>query len=390
MNILVVSPAYAPYTGVGAARMMSLTKYLVKKGQTVIVLRNNPELWPEHTRKSKVPEGVIVKDVDASGNFKMCMQAYEEMIKEILQQYAIDISIYSCNPYYTAPAAAKMKEMFNAKYILDFRDLWIRDEALTRSILKKIKKYLIRIPYRNLEKKAVETADLVTTVTPRDAACLKGQYRKCSSKIKVVYNGYDETQMNQVLSDNKSFDFPYIAVFGKLGYYDFKYLKEMLLAVKKINSNGKCIKIVHIGDFDKKTKTALNKTKFPENLYINTGFLDYAQGIDLLKKAAMCSLIVHYKRGLGTKIFDYIYVNKPIVYFAQKDSSISDVLSGCTHAYRCENQEDAVWAIQKIMDEEIQKLGCDKPEMYSRKIQNEKFWTYLKNISEEKDEKYEV
>lgn len=384
MNILVVSPAYAPYAGVGAARMMSLTKYLVSKGQNVIVLRNKPELWPEHTRKSKVPEGIIVKDVDASGNFEMCMQAYENMIREVVQQYVIDVSIYSCNPYYTAPAAAKIKETLGARYILDFRDLWIRDEALTRSMLKKIKKYLTRIPYRRLEKRAVEMADIITTVTPRDSACLKEQYKKYSSKIKVIYNGYDEMRMVQEVDENISFEFPYIAVFGKFGYYDFKYLKEMLLAVKYLNARGKCIKIVHIGDLDKKTQKALKKTKFPENLYINTGFLDYAQGIEILKRARICSLIVHYKRGLGTKIFDYIYVNKPVVYFAQKDSSISDVLNECNYAYRCDNCEDAIQAIQKVLQEGIEELGCNNSEIYSRRIQNEKFWTYIRAVVEGK------
>lgn len=389
MNIMIVSPAYAPYTGVGANRMMSLSSYLVTKGINVIVMRNTPELWPEDSRKSVVPEGVEVIDVYASGSFEDCREAYYKSIENILKSRNIDLSIYSCNPYYTAPVAKEMKLLYNAKYILDFRDLWIKDEALTRSLLRKVKKYIVRLPYRKCEKQCIEFADAVITVTPKDCECLKKQYPIYSGKMEVIYNGFDETRIQRFADEAFEFRGQYIGIFGKFGYYDFKYVLEMLKAVKKINNDGIDIKIVHIGNCDAKTEKALRKTNFPKELYVNPGYLDYSDGMRILSKASLNCLIVHYKRGLGTKLFDYIYLNKPIVYFAHKDSSIAKILEKCTCAFRCDTLRDAFNAIYKIIDNGIKDLGCENKTLYSRQIQNEHFNNLIVRIIED-DKKSQV
>jgi len=385
MNIMIVSPAYAPYTGVGANRMMSLSVYLIKMGFDVTVLRNAPELWPENSRKSTVPEGVRVVDVYAVGSFEECKKAYYEKVESIITTRNIDISIYSCNPYYTAPVAREMKLIHNAKYIIDFRDLWIKDEALTRSILRIIKKYLVRLPYHRYEKECIEAADAVLTVTPKDCQHLQKQYPKYSDKIQIIFNGYDESRINQSMEESLKLNEDYIGIFGKFGYYDYKYVVEMLKSVKKLNSNGFPIKIVHIGDCDRNTLKALEKTEFPKELYINPGFLDYSEGMKILSKAKLNCLIVHYKRGLGTKLFDYIYLNKPIVYFAHADSSISQILKTCKTAFCCNNAKDSYSAIETILKNDMNSLGCQNISLYSRDIQNQNFCNLMKQICKNSD-----
>ena len=390
MNILVVSPAYAPYAGVGANRMMSFSQYMVEKGHSVIVLRNLPELWPAESLKSIPPEGVIVIDVNAIGTFMNCVEAYYWKIKEAYEQYLPDCAIYSCNPYYTIVAAARIKRETGAKFVIDFRDLWIKDEALTRSIPRKIKKFLSRIPYISKEKNCVEMADFIVTVSPRDCQQLQRQYRKHKNKMCVIYNGYDENRINKELSDEekikvdkvfKQIDgFYSIGVFGKFGYYDYEYVRQMLSAVKVLNEKGVKIKIVHIGELDAITKKAMDKMNFPNELYCGTGFLDYRTGIEILRGVTMNCLIVHYKRGLGTKLFDYMFVNKPVIYFAQKDSSIADILEVCNHSYLCAGAKDTVNAIVGILKEKQKDLGCMDRDKYSRTIQNERYEKLLENV----------
>lgn len=390
MSYLIVSPAYAPYSGVGSNRMMSFTQYLVEQGYEVIVLRNSPETWPEDSLKSTPPSGVIVRDVLVKGHFDDCAELYYEAITKVYDDYHIDCAVYSCNPYYTIVAAAKLKLRNGTPFIIDFRDLWINDETFTRSVLKRIKKIIIRHRFKFKEWKCISKADHVVTVTPRELDALKKQYPKYSDKMSVIYNGYDEKRLSDTLDNEendkidtilKLLDDCYsIGFFGKFGYYDYEYMVELLNAVKEVNKKGICLKIVHIGDLDSKSEKAMADVDFPNELYIRTGYLDYKTGVELLKHFTINCLIVHYKRGLGTKLFDYIYVDKPVVYFAPPDSSIADVLNTCAHSYRCENHEDAQKAIQEVIQNKINTLDCAEKEKYSRTIQNAQYEKLLKII----------
>ena len=88
-------------------------------------------------------------------------------------------------------------------------------------------------------------ADFVVTVSPRDCQQLQRQYRKHKNKMCVIYNGYDENRINKELSDEekikvdkvfKQIDgFYSIGVFGKFGYYDYEYVRQMLSAVKVLS-----------------------------------------------------------------------------------------------------------------------------------------------------------
>lgn len=385
MNILIISPSYAPYSGVGSIRMVSLTKYLVEAGHSITVVKTSPELWPKESLKSKIPEGINTIDVYAKGNFKDCMNAFLETVEKVLINNKIDISIYSCNPYYIAPVAVFMKKKYDAKYIIEFRDLWIKDEFVTRNWLKRIKKILVRIPYRAEEKRVISHSNAVVTVAPSDTKTLVKDYPENKNKIFTIFNGYDEKRINDTEFKLSVPTYPYIAVFGKFGYYDFKYVLEMLKTIKRLWDKGIKIKILHIGPTDENTQKAIDKIKLPMEAYVNTGYLDYAKGIKLLENAFASCLIVHYKNAIGTKIFDYIYANKPVIYFAHKDSAIAEILNGCKHAYRCKNSADVLNAVDIIYHGNITSLECIEKSQYSRSIQNERYLELIHRVVWEYD-----
>ena len=394
MTFLIVSPAYAPYSGVGANRMMSLTQYLVSKGYEVIVLRNSPETWPYDSLKSTPPDGVIVRDVLVTNHFGECVELYYKAIKAVYGDYSVECALYSCNPYYTIVAASKIKKETRSPFIIDFRDLWVNDETFTRNRLGRIRKIISRQRYRPLEKMCVASADRIVTVTPREDMELKKQYPKYASKMLVIYNGYDSKRLEKPITLDEKAKLEHfldelkgyysIGVFGKFGYYDYEYLIEFLKSVMILNEKGKKVKIVHIGELDERSKMAMRNVDFPSELYIGTGFLDYKTGVELLKHLTMNLLIVHYKRGLGTKLFDYIYVNKPVVFFAEKDSAIADVLRECRNSFRCEDSRNAEFAIKKIINDNLVTLGCPDKLKYSRKSQNEVYEKVLIEVGGKK------
>lgn len=124
----------------------------------------------------------------------------------------------------------------------------------------------------------------------------------------------------------------------------------------------------------------MEDVNFPSELYIGTGFLDYKTGMEILKNVSMNSLIVHYKRGLGTKLFDYIYVDKPVIYFAPPDSAIADIMKTCAHSYRCDRAEEAIKAIRNTIENGYETLDCSERDKYSRTIQNKHYEALIKGI----------
>ena len=58
MNILILSLAYAPYSGVGAARMTSLSRYLIEKGCNVTVICYDCNVFGDKEQQREIPKGI--------------------------------------------------------------------------------------------------------------------------------------------------------------------------------------------------------------------------------------------------------------------------------------------------------------------------------------------
>ena len=387
MNILIVSPAFPPYSGVASMRAYSLANYLKNKGNAVYIIRNSKDYWGAENCKSPCNDFESIIDVDVSGEFSSSSLEYTNAIKRLIQKKAIDIAVYSCSPYYIVKSAIKIKKEYGIKTIIDYRDLWINDEPLTRNILKRFKKVLVKMPYRRFEAESIEIANAILTVTPRDCDYLQKKYKKYKYKIKYIYNGFEEDRLSNVGDiDISHINLPqyYIGIFGKFGYYDFKYAVAFLNAVKIINDEGFPLKLVHVGKKDITTDKAIIASHISNDIYINTGYQDYSTGMKIISNSLLNCLIVHYKRALGTKVFDYIYARRPIVSFAQKDSAIQEILSNIGNAFRCESTDEAVNAIHIIKENLPDFLSNNNDiDQFSRKHSNEQYLKLIKQIVEE-------
>ena len=58
MHILILSLAYAPFSGVGAARMTTLSQYLLEKGEKVTVICYDSRIFGAGEQLREVPAGV--------------------------------------------------------------------------------------------------------------------------------------------------------------------------------------------------------------------------------------------------------------------------------------------------------------------------------------------
>ncbi|MFC7062337.1 glycosyltransferase [Halobacillus seohaensis] len=380
MKILIVSPAFPPFSGVGAIRMNSLSKYLRDIGEQVIVLRNTPLSWGEQNLKAEVPEGIEIIDVDTSTKFNENSEIYTNKIIEICEKHSIDTIIYSVGPFYTVKVAPKIKKLLGVNYIIDFRDLWVYEYKGKKNIFKKIKNELLMYPNRFIEKEAVKSADYVVVVTNGDKRKMGKYYRNESDKIKTIFNGYEylsesyyEKQENNKIT---------LAALGKLGYYSKELLSLLFESIGELVESGVEININHIGEIESNVGVLLKTNNLPSSIYDCSGFVSYEDGMKMTKESDIGLIIATHPTALGTKVFDYISCNKPILFITSEAEELSKFIRNFDYGFICKSKEDIIETINYIVKNNITKLDNDnnKIRQYSRKYQNEKYYNLVKKV----------
>src|SRR5699024_618796 len=150
------------------------------------------------------------------------------------------------------------------------------------------------------------------------------------NKIDVIYNGFDAN----ILKEKKHFDRKQhlnvgsynLVVFGKLTYYSRRYSTMLFKALKELEKSKIDFHLTQIGTPEDETKLIIKEVGINKGLYTNTGFCDYEEGIEIIKAGNVCILIDIRKQAIGTKVYDYIYANKPIIYIGHNHTYLSDFI----------------------------------------------------------------
>ncbi|MFL2060976.1 glycosyltransferase [Marinilactibacillus psychrotolerans] len=395
MKILIVSPYFPPYSGVGVIRISSLVRYMLELGYDITVLQNrfdksnnSPENSEDFSNKIKTHEVDIVEKGKPIENFRRCEKKYREAFNEIMGRHKFDCVLITAGPFYTLPLCKLSKKYYHTPCIIDFRDLWIFD---IRSIKKFLRPRSIigKMFFYPVEKTAIKYADKIITVTDGWCNILRRVYPKYKQKIDVIYNGYDDSYLNQkVIKENNVFlnnevyrDTYKIVSFGKLSYYSKEYSLTFFEAIKKIESQYPTIKIFQIGLPEKQTEDVLDKTAFDKGKFINTGFCDYREGIANLLLADICILVDIRKQSIGTKIYDYIYANKPVIYIGKQKTFLSNFVSSLKNGFSCQTETQVIDAINYIIDNRIDHLTeRNEYKLYSRSRQNQNYVKLLDDL----------
>ncbi len=390
MNILIVSPWFSPFLGVGALRMSSFVSYLLAQNDDVTVLKLCDDSYPKHLMGDKTIDGVhyIEARLQNKSKFLESAEIFYRKIDDVMKIKKFDVLVCSCGPFYTMLACEKACKKHGVFFVLDYRDLWIYHHKEYLNLFSKIRHIRFVLKHKKYEKAAVEQADLFVAVTPWSLDIMKEKYRLKASHL--IFNGYDDTTLNSINLDvdksHKNNTFTEICFFGKMTYYSPLLAKEYLLAVKNLITKGYKIKIIHISEQEPQTQSLLNEIQFPLDCYTCTGRLSYKDGMKIVISTDICAAVIDYKAGLGTKIFDYMYANKPIVTIAPDGSEFAHLLKGCENAYVFQNGDKIEQSIQKIIDMNIDDLDKKfKPEIYSRSYQNKKYREQIVSLLEMRD-----
>ena len=136
-------------------------------------------------------------------------------------------------------------------------------------------------------------------------------------------------------------------------------------ACKKLNTSIGT-RLIHIGLPDIELQE-----EYGNEIYSCVGPKSYYDTMEILNHEVHVTVIIYkHMVGLGTKVFDYIMLNKPILYVGPKNTELANFLRQFENAYVCETEEEIISVLNLIYKKKALYL-TDKPNnMYSRDEQN--------------------
>lgn len=385
MNILIMSHFFEPYSQVGGKRMTALAFYFAQYGHKVFVIKAPDEEYGDNVLKS-APRHPNIKICPVRHAYKnkiakkmLRVANYWQACSKILNSNRIDCLFISAGPFNYFAIARKIKMKYpEVTCILDFRDLLDNTQCQAGKVtfLQKIG-FLMDL---HTEKKAVAASDFCLTVTDTMNVYYQKRYPAFESKFRVVMNGYDNVTLSpEAISQIQEFK-SYartdesklsVAIFGKFGFYDSNYYEMLASEISRLSDSGYDVQIFQFSVQETSLRVAMQKTGMGSHYhYVPSN--GYESDIIRLQKYDVTMTSNYLREAIGTKIFDYIFVGRPIVTVIPfYDSEIGNLTRKFKNGFVCTNPEEFHQAFIKllklnpcILDED-----CEKAKKYGRREQ---------------------
>lgn len=394
-HIVILSHYFNPYKYIGAKRASYMAEYLSQRDYNLIVLKAHNIYYGDDIDNSLIGNKYVVINIQKKNNSnrsvylanKQWRYQYKQAIKNLIKQYEIACLYFSGDPFFYFTLGPYFKKAYGIPYILDFRDPWYQDirlksENKTRPRFSPgFKKRIRHFRLVMKEKSVIRDAAYIINVTQRRTDVYKQYYHYLDqSKFITIPNGYNDIVFNKLNlkgykkeAESRFFN---IGIFGKFAYYNTKSVDLLTEGVKKLMDKLN-FQIHHYGMTEEYFMESVRKNNLEKVIKFH-GFMDYRKGI--AEMAGMDWLILNNRdtRSQGTKIFDYIYLNKPIIAFIQKNSEIGDLLGNFKNSFIVENVDHFINAIMRLQSNDIRTLDEKiNVENYSRKASMMKLSEYL-------------
>lgn len=409
INLVLVTQRFSPYDKVGARRWSKFIYYLQNYNDLNILVitqdykiktKNNP--WNVEYNSEKVKITYITDYITKLKNKLPLFNIFFDLLQYKLMGYTdegygfskkafnhIKSNLNSINPtliiasspaYSTCYFAAKFKNSNpKIKLINDYRDAWIDGFfSWNKSLTKNHRIYKKQV---NMESFSINHCDGIVSVTPEliDKYSIKLTNKNTTTAL--ITNGFDKRDYS--IDSNK-----YPAIFDKtkinichFGTLDFGRETEFL---KFINSTSipNSIVIYLIGNI---ASGLLNDIKAYKNII----------HIKELQPNELSHYFIHsdyhlvindleFYYAYGSKIFDAMLYNKPILFISKENSLIKKYKNNSTFIHSDNSNELNEQMVQKILNINTNKIEQNDYCDFDIEQLSHKYYTLIKSLVNEK------
>ena len=418
-KVLIITYYWPPGSGAGVQRWLKFSKYLPLFGWEPVILTIDPEyaaypvldnslltelsdnLTVYKTRatdyfrlykrdKTKIPSAGFAGNQDKSlkgklfrfirGNFfipdprkgwnkfafkKACSIIESEGIKHI---------ITTSPPHSTQLIGLRLKKKYPAiKWISDLRDPWTDiyyyDLFYPTFISRKID--------RNYEKSVLLNADIVITVGYSLGKQLESKVRGISSKIKIIHNGYDESDFENI-DPIASHRF----IISYTGTISESYpLDGFVKALNRLIADENDILFRFTGLIAESQKKQIESSIAMDRLEF-IRYADHRDAIIQMVSSSLLLLVIARHPGnrsfLSGKLFEYIASGRPVLCLGPVDGDAAQILNstGCGRCFSYDDENGIAGFILSTLDQHAEPRKT-RPVEFSRRYLTEQIASLL-------------
>lgn len=298
-----------------------------------------------------------------------------------LKENTVDLILATGSPFHLFRYASKLSKKHSIPWFADFRDLWsyYPDHGLgfmTQVVEKGID--------RMFERRSVKSAKAIISVTQPCIDILEKAHRK---PVYLGLNGYIDYNQNNSKKSNSIPNHPRELKMVYIGtLYDYYPLEQFFEGFNScVKSSTVSVSLTFIGmNFYPEQKKRIQKMAEKEGQKI---YFTDKMSPDALQKALDdydVLLLFGKENGLSIhiKIFEYLLLSKPILFFAKNNQVIGDIIRDTSSGYICETSDQLQKLLEQLSIEKQQKGFLQQEvkniETYSREFQTEKLVQFLK------------
>ena len=349
MNLLIGSHFFAPYSKVGARRMTSFAIYLAQRGHNVYVIKANDREYGDNVVRNAGQLGGI-KEIRPIGYYSGSLIKsslnragyYKKEISAVMDSCHIDAVVMSSEPTEYLPLFRFIKRKDPSVIcVMDIRDPLGLDDHYGGNALSFKRKLYILNNVRN-ERKAAKFVDYISVVTEESQRYYQRRYPSLGDRILCIKNGFDDINVNvDEIADSHSEphrDAVYLGVFGQYYLYGAEYSECLVRLAKEYKDKAVIVRQFGVHDTELED---MFRAQGLEDRYEFVRSEGYPIDIARLASCDICVASHHTRSSCGTKIYDYMLVNRPIISLnPYYDSELSEQVRQFENGYACTNYEE--------------------------------------------------
>lgn len=418
-KVLIVTYYWPPAGGAGVQRWLKFSKYLPEYGWEPVILTVDPtdatypaldySLEKDIPRglkiyktkstdwfrfykrdKSKIPSAGFASNSDKSlkgllsrfirGNFFIPdprrgwnRHAIKEAVSIILKE-RISAVISTSPPHSSQLIGLKLKKIFSGiQWIADLRDAWT--DIYYYELFYPT--FISKMIDRHFEKSVLKNADKIITVGHNLAENFKLKTPGIEGKVHFLPNGYDEEDFRGVRHE-----FPSRFTINYTGTLSEAYPVDSLLsALGTIMNSGKDFLLQFVGFVPESIKDKILKILGTDKA-VFIPYTDHQKAIGYMCRSSLLLIIIPENRNNRAitpgKVFEYIAVQKPVLYIGPVDGDAAYHLSQSRPGglFEAHDVNGIIRYIKREMIKCGQEIHDPHPE-YSRKALSQKLGSIL-------------
>lgn len=251
--------------------------------------------------------------------------AVRNIKNKVLKENKFDVIYSTSYPYTDHLIGLEIKKSQGIKWVADFRDPWVGNEAImARYGEKRIEKE------KMLEREVIKYADKVINVTEPITEMYKERYPEYAEKFITITNGFDKEDRNEIkIKKTNKFTITYTGLLG-----GGRTPKSLITALENICTGNTEFKndlfVDFTGTIASEYVELINESKINDKIQVN-GYVVHKDALTKMCNSNINLLILpddEESKGVFTgKIFDYMLANRPILGIMPKDGVAADLIN---------------------------------------------------------------